>query len=522
MTQQPIQPTDTDLPALLRSIVSKYPNHTAIRFEGKDTSFHDFAALTDRVAAGLHVNGIRKGNHVGLYCPNSEAFAVAYFGIIKAGATVVPINLLFKPSEIEYILRDADAVGLVYHELFADSVHAFRNQLSGLKTFVRIGTAQPETGDLAWADIASSTAPVPSVSFNPASDVVSILYTSGTTGQPKGAMLTHRNLASNTASVVEAMHFTAGETVILTVLPMFHAFAATACMLTPLLHGLTFVPVPRFDPGSLGDTITQSDANVLMAVPSMFNALLRLPDEQVSKFRGLKYCVSGGAAMPVELMKRFEQRFGVAIYEGDGPTECSPVTCVNPINGTRKHASVGLPVPRVKMSIRDKQGQEVATGTIDEICVRGPSIMKGYWKRPAETAESFYGDWFRTGDLGYQDADGYFFIVDRIKDMVIVNGMNVYPRKVEDVLYRDARILEAAVIGEPNKTHGEIPVAFIVLQPGQSAGSADIRRFCAQHLGAFEIPRKFIFVDALPKNAAGKILKRELRRHGEIERGIEC
>ena len=225
--------------------------------------------------------------------------------------------------------------------------------------------------------------------------------------------------------------------------------------------------------------------------------------------------------MPVELMKRFEQRFGVLIYEGDGPTECSPVTCVNPLNGKRKHASVGLPLARVEMSIRDEHGREVATDAIGEICVRGPSIMKGYWKRPAETAESFYDDWFRTGDLGYKDTDGYFFIVDRIKDMVIVNGMNVYPRKVEDVLYQDPRILEAAVIGEPNETHGEIPVAFIVLQAEQSATAADMRKFCAQRLGNFEVPRKFIFVDALPKNAAGKILKRELRKHGEIERGVD-
>jgi long-chain acyl-CoA synthetase len=334
-------------------------------------------------------------------------------------------------------------------------------------------------------------------------------------------MLTHRNLANNTRSVMEALRFSPGDTVILTVLPMFHAFAATACMLTPLLHGLTFVPVPKFDPAALGDTIARTGANVLMAVPSMFNALLRLPDAQVAGFRGLKFCVSGGAAMPVEMMRRFEERFGVLIYEGDGPTECSPVTCVNPLNGTRKPASVGLPIARVEMSIRDAVGNEVADGNIGEICARGPSIMKGYWKRPQETAQSFYGDWFRTGDLGYRDGDGYFFIVDRIKDMVIVNGMNVYPRKVEEVLYQDPRILEAAVIGEPNEAHGEIPVAFVVLQPGQTATSADVRKFCAERLGGFEVPRKIFFVESLPKNAAGKILKRELRKHGEYERGVD-
>jgi long-chain acyl-CoA synthetase len=512
---------EQDLLALLRDTVDRYGERTAIQFAGRDTSFAAFAEISDRVAAGLHAQDIRHGDRVALYCPNSDVFALAYFGILKAGASVVPINLLFKPAEIEYILRDAEAAGLIYHENFTGTVAAIRPALPALKTVVRIGEQECGPDELSWTRVAAGAQPAPRIALRPADDVASILYTSGTTGQPKGAMLTHRNLANNTRSVMEALQFSPDDTVILTVLPMFHAFAATACMLTPLLHGLTFVPVPKFDPATLGDTIARTGANVLMAVPSMFNALLRLPDEQVAKFRSLKFCVSGGAAMPVEMMRRFEERFGVLIYEGDGPTECSPVTCVNPLNGTRKPASVGLPLARVEMSIRDAGGNEVTDGTVGEICVRGPSIMKGYWKRPQETAESFFGDWFRTGDLGYRDGDGYFFIVDRIKDMVIVNGMNVYPRKVEEVLYQDPRILEAAVIGEPNEAHGEIPVAFVVLHAGQTATSADVRKFCAERLGGFEVPRKFFFVDALPKNAAGKILKRELRKHGEYERGVD-
>jgi len=303
-------------------------------------------------------------------------------------------------------------------------------------------------------------------------------------------------------------------------LPMFHAFAATASMLTPLLNGCTIVPVPRFEPARVADMIQSVSVTVFMAVPSMFTVLLNLPDEDTAKFRSLKCCVSGGAAMPVEIMKQFEQKFGLPIYEGDGPTECSPVTCVNPVGGTRKPGSVGLPLPRVEMKILDDRGHELPQGEVGEICVRGPNVMKGYWNRPDETRDAFFGEWFRTGDLGMKDEDGYFFIVDRIKDMIIVNGMNVYPRVIEEVLYTFPSIHEAAVIGEPHKLHGEIPVAYVALKAGASATAKDIHAFCRENIGRHKVPRKVFFLPELPKNAAGKILKRALRKDGEIERGV--
>lgn len=512
---------ESDIPSLFRAAAARYANQVAIRFAGKEVTFATVDAVSDRVAAALHTRGIVRGDRIALYCPNSDAFAMIYLGIVKAGAAVVPLNLLLKPNEIEYILNDAGVVGLVYHEAFAPAVTAFRHDVPSLNVVVHIGAQKSAESDLSFTEFTAVTAEAPRLSFNPADDVVSILYTSGTTGQPKGAMLTHRNLANNAQSVVEAMRFQPGEETLLLVLPMFHAFAATAGMLTSLLHGLTIVPVPKFDPVLVADTIAQTNATIFLGVPSMFNALLRLSSEHVAKFASIKYCVSGGAAMPVELMKRFEQRFGKAIYEGDGPTECSPVTCVNPINGVRKYASVGLPVPRVAMSIRDEVGNVLSNNVIGEICVRGPSVMKGYWRRLEETSESFFGEWFRTGDLGTRDDDGYFYIVDRIKDMVIVNGMNVYPRKIEDVLYQDPRVLEAAVIGELHDVHGEIPVAFVVLQPGASATASELRKMLATCLGTFEVPRKIFFIAALPRNAAGKVLKRELRKHGELERGVD-
>jgi len=231
-------------------------------------------------------------------------------------------------------------------------------------------------------------------------------------------------------------------------------------------------------------------------------------------------CISGGASMPIDVLNRFESKFSVPIYEGDGPTECSPVTCVNPIGGQKKIGTVGLPVPDVEMKILDEQGVELSIGEIGEIAVRGPNVMKGYWGMPEETRKAFYKGWFLTGDLGNEDGDGYFSILDRKKDMVIVNGMNVYPRIIEEVLYKLDGVVEAAVIGRPDKRHGEIPVAFVVMKEGCEKSSADVRSWCRRSLASYEVPRKVVFMASLPKNAAGKIVKRVLDKQGELERGV--
>jgi long-chain acyl-CoA synthetase len=321
--------------------------------------------------------------------------------------------------------------------------------------------------------------------------------------------------------VAIAMQFKPEEDVLLVVLPMFHSFAATVGMLTPLLHGLSFAPVSRFDPAGISETIRAVGASVFLGVPSMYNVLLRLPEEQRAKWASIRYGISGGAAMPVAIMTQFEECFGIPIHEGDGPTECSPVTCVNPIGGKSKPASVGLPVPDVEIEIYDDDGKLLPLGEIGEICVRGPNVMKGYWNQPEATAESFFAEWVRTGDLGYKDEDGYVFIVDRKKDMIIVNGMNVYPRMVEEVLYQHPQLLEVAVVGEPNERHGEIPVAYVVPKEGAKISVVEVRAYCREHMGRHQIPRKVVIRETLPKNATGKILKRELRREGELERGVD-
>ncbi len=512
---------DQSLVSLLARSTERYADHTAILFNERSTDFKTFRLITDAVAASLAEQGVRKGDRIGLYCVNSDAFAFAYFGILKTGATVVPINLLLNPKEIAYILDDAGATGLFYFELFAEAVKALRPSVPGLKFVVKIGATPPADDEIPFTSLLGAKTPPPEIAIEPAEDLAAILYTSGTTGKPKGAMLTHRNLASNVESIRIALKLTPGEDIMLVVLPMFHAFAATVQMLFPLLNGCTLIPVPKFDPEQVARAIEQHQVTFLAAVPSMYNVMLRLPDDFTSKLQSLKLCVSGAAALPVEIMNQFEKRYGIPIYEGDGPTECSPVTCVNPIGGKRKPGSVGQVVPSVEMRILDDHGNELPNGQIGEICVRGPNVMKGYWNRTDDTRDAFFGEWFRTGDLGTRDDEDYFFIVDRKKDMVIVNGMNVYPRVVEEILYQHPAIQEAAVIGEPDDLHGEIVIAFVVQKAGQNATAADVRAFCREHLGRHEIPRKVRIVEALPKNAAGKILKRELRKHGEIERGVD-
>lgn len=504
---------DASLPELLRAAARQYPQHPAVISAERALTYADFDAMSDQLAAGLAAKGVVKGDRVGLYCPNCAEFAVAYTGILKAGAVVVPVNLLYSASEVVFMLEDAEAKGLIYHGTCQNMADHLGGAMPSLEFAVAIGADD-------WAVLLSNHAPTPTPSFDSAEDVAVILYTSGTTGHPKGAMLTHRNLAANTASVRLALDWRAGEDVVLLVLPMFHAFAATVGMLTPLLCGCAFAPLARFEPDTVAKTIVSAKATVFLGVPSMYTMLLRLKDDWVPALRGLRLCVSGGAALPVEVLNSFVERFGVAVNEGDGPTECSPVTCVNPVGGLVKPGTVGLPVPMVEMRIVDEACQPLPRGQVGEIAVRGPSVMKGYWRLPEASAECFHEDWFLTGDLGLEDDDGYFSIVDRKKDLIIVNGMNVYPRVIEEALYRLDGVREAAVVGELNDLHGEIPVAFVAVHEGSSLSAGEIRTWCKEHLGRHEVPRKVMLMAELPKNGTGKILKRQLRKHGEVERGV--
>ena len=491
---------------------------------GRDLTFGELDAASDGVAGSLAAVGIQPGERIALYCPNGAEFVIAYLGILKAGACLVPVNLMLNPLEVGFILRDAGVRGLCYHASLADPATRALGEAHGVVLRVRIGgvgSGVGGAGELNLDVLAASGLAPPVLNLDPALDLAAILYTSGTTGRPKGAMLSHGNLVANAAAVMQALALTPGRDRILVVLPMFHAFAATVGMLLPLLHGLSLIPVLRFDPRQVSVAIAAHGATVFLGVPSMYALLLRLDDAAVAQWSGVRLCVCGGAALPKAAMAAFEARFGIPLLEGDGPTECSPVTCVNPVAGPRKPASVGPPIPGVAMRIADGEGRTLPDGEHGEVCVRGPNVMRGYWGLPEETAESFFGDWFRTGDLGWRDADGYFYLVDRIKDLIITNGMNVYPRVIEEALYQHPDLAEAAVVAEPHPLHGELPIAYVVAKPGANLDPTAMRDWCRARLGRHEVPRRILVREALPKNAAGKILKRELRRQGELERGVD-
>jgi len=507
------------LVAAFNRTADEWPEHSAVIDEGRHYNFAEMKLVSDRLAVGLIRESVSKGDRVALYCVNSVEFAISYMGVLKAGGVVVPINLLQKPAEIAYVLRNSGVKAIIYHHQYDLTVGELNKM--GVVPNVTIRIPEDIDGATAWDKLLDNDGLVPPVKIDAGVDLAAILYTSGTTGQPKGAMLTHRNLVSNTESVLKAMKWRQGKEVVTLVLPMFHAFAATVGMLTPLTSGCCFVPLAKFDSDKLSKSIEQSQSTVFLGVPSMFNVLLNTKHEKIERFKSLRMCISGGASMPVDVLNRFEAKFNVAIYEGDGPTECSPVTCVNPIGGVRKIGTVGLPVPGVEMRILDEQGKVLPLGDIGEIAVRGANVMRGYWEMPEATSESFYNDWFLTGDLGNEDEDGYFSILDRKKDMVIVNGMNVYPRIIEEVLYKLDGVLEAAVIGRIDELHGEIPVAFVVINEGYQLDSADVRGWCRQSLASYEVPRKVVFMESLPKNAAGKIVKRVLDKQGELERGVQ-
>jgi long-chain acyl-CoA synthetase len=497
----------------------QYAERIAVIADGVELDYRTLDWQSDAFAAALASLAVSKGDRIGLYCMNSPFFVVAYVGIIKAGAVVVPINLLINTNEMAFMLNDAGVKGLVHHAAFAGQAALLKSAVASLAFTVNIGGAAE--GALLWDDLLDTAAPLPELEFDSQEDLAVILYTSGTTGKPKGAMLTHGNLLANVASVQQAMQWRPGRDTVLVVLPMFHAFAATVGLLTPLLCGCAIAPLSRFEPERVAKTIQETRSTIFLGVPSMFTVLLRLKPEWAHCLESLRFCISGGAALPVEILQRFEAQFGKRIYEGDGPTECGPVTCVNPVGGLIKPGTVGLPIPGVEMRVLGEEGVEpLPIGEVGEIAVRGPNVMKGYWNQPEATAEVFREGWLLTGDMGTEDEDGYFSIVDRKKDLVIVNGMNVYPRMIEEVLYGFAPINEAAVVGEPSDLHGEIPVAYVSLIEGATATEADIRAWCRENLGSHQVPRKIHIVPELPKNATGKILKRELRKQGELERGV--
>ena len=471
--------------------------HPALRMDDAVLTFGEFRDAALKVAAGLQARGVRPGDRVGLVLPNVPSFPVVFYGALLAGAAVVPMNPLLKAREVEYYLRDSGATMVVALAPAEPVVEAAGTV--GIDA-VTVGPALPEElmGDEAL-DGAVSRAD---------DDLAVILYTSGTTGQPKGAELTHANLAGNARTTAETLLESSPDDVVMGCLPLFHVFGLTCGLNTTVLRGSTLTLIPRFDGAKALSVIERDKVTIFEGVPTMFSAMLNSPDADQQDVSSLRLCVSGGSAMPVEVMRSFEEKFGCVILEGYGLSETSPVASFNHPHAERKPGSIGTPIAGVEMRLVDEDGKDVAAGEVGEIAIRGENVMKGYWQRPEDTEKAIPDGWFRTGDLARQDDDAYFFIVDRKKEMIIRGGYNVYPREIEEALYEHPAVAEVACIGIAHPELGEEVAAAVALKPGAHAEVDELRNFVKERVAAYKYPRELWLVDELPKGPTGKILRR--------------
>lgn len=476
------------------------PQKTAL-FWGDE--FYTHAQLLTQahgVAGELRRLGVKSGDRVGLWLGNCPEFIPSLFGIFMANAAAVPINNFLKVEEVAYIVQDAGIGHLITDASMAEMAQKLAKKSPGLVVWLVENTPV----------VSPKERSIPPVTCErEEKDLAVLIYTSGTTGRPKGAMLTHGNLLHNIRSCQKMLESTYGDRFVL-LLPMFHSFMLTVCVLLPLCTGASIVLIKSVHPAkNIIMEILRHQGTILPAVPSFFRlfAQAELPPQLP-----LRLCISGGAALPVEILREFNRKFPLPLLEGYGLSETSPVASLNPIRGPWKEGSIGVPIPDVEMSVQDDQGNQLAPREIGEICIRGGNVMAGYWNQPEATAAVMRGDWLLTGDVGYKDEDGYFYITDRKKDMLIVNGINVYPREIEELIYQFPGIREAAVIGVPDFRRGEQPVAFVSLNEGAQLDEYALLRWLRDHIAHYKIPRKVTVLPALPRNATGKILKTELRR----------
>ncbi|RVU22299.1 long-chain fatty acid--CoA ligase [Streptomyces antnestii] len=463
-----------------------------------------YAELNDesaRVAALLRDEGVRAGDRVALVMPNVTRFPVAYYGILRAGAVVVPMNPLLKAREIAFTLRDSGSRIVLAFPQCADEA---------VKAAAEVGIACLVTDSTAFDARVRATEPMPGSVPRAQDDTAVILYTSGTTGTPKGAELTHRNLLTNAATAAETLLQVGPDDVLFGGLPLFHAFGQTCALNTAVTAGATLTLLPRFDPARALEIMHRDGVTVFLGVPTMFTALLTTGAPDDHDLSRLRLAVSGGASLPVEVLHSFERKFGITVLEGYGLSETSPVAAFNPPDRPRKPGSIGLPVRGVELRLVADDGTTVGPGEIGEIAIRGDNVMKGYWNRPDATGEAVRDGWFHSGDLARVDDDGYYFIVDRKKDLIIRGGYNVYPREIEEVLYEHPAVAEAAVVGVPHEVHGEEVAAVVTLRPGAHTKPDEVRDFVRERVAAYKYPRIVTIADALPKGATGKILKREI------------
>jgi long-chain acyl-CoA synthetase len=492
-----------NLGSILQGSTDIRPDHLAVRHDDRTLSYAQLDRAARGVAAALRARGIEPGASVAIMVPNLPEFSISYFGILYAGCTVVPLNVLLSGPEVQYHLEDSQAKLLVAHPLFEAPAQAGAEAAS-VPIVWAAGEGEGTVAGMAAAD------PVEALHPTSPADTAVILYTSGTTGKPKGAELTHSNLFINSAVVLPKLIPLGRDDVALATLPLFHSFGQTCIQNACIALGASFTLLPRFGPEEAFATMERDGVTLFAGVPTMYFALLHHQPARAFDIASLRWCMAGGAPMPVEVMKAFEEKFSVQILEGYGLSETSPVASFNVLDRTRTPGSIGYPVWGVEMAILDDKDQPLADGERGEICIRGHNVMKGYLRRPEATKEALRGGWFHSGDVGVRDADGSYAIVDRVKDMIIRGGFNVYPREVEEVLYAHEAIVEAAVFGVPHESHGE-EVKAVVVSSDPAVTSDQIKAWCKERLAAYKYPRIIEFSESLPKGPTGKILKRELR-----------
>jgi long-chain acyl-CoA synthetase len=491
----------TNLASLLTETAERIPENIAYRLDDAEVSWQAAEEGSARVAGLLKSKGLEPGDRVGIMLPNVPYFPIAYYGVLRAGGTVVPMNVLLKSREVKFYLEDPGAKWLFAWHDMAEAAEQGAEEAGAEVILVKPGEFEQLLGE-AEADH--------DVVDRDGSDTAVILYTSGTTGQPKGAELTHENMISN-AKASHGLFETDENDIVLGALPLFHSFGQTCCMNTCAVAGGTLTFIPRFDPAKALEIIERDKVTVFMGVPTMYNAMLHEDSREQRDTSSLKICTSGGSAMPGELLRGFEEAFGCKVLEGYGLSETSPVASFNHPDKERKIGSIGTPIQDVEMKVVDDDGNEVEQGEVGEIVIKGPNVMKGYWDREDATKEVMDDDgWFHTGDMAKVDEDGYFFIVDRKKELIIRGGYNVYPREIEEVLYEHEGILEAAVIGVPDEAMGEEVGAAVVLKEGQEVSADELKSYVKEQVAGYKYPRKIWFVDELPKGPTGKILKREI------------
>lgn len=479
-------------------------NRIAIKFKGNCITYKELDKTVNQYTNLLKKLGLKVGERVILSCTNSPEFIYSYLSVVKSGGIIVPINLQLTMEEINYSIKDCEANFMIIHS-------AIFNKMKNTKEAIQelLGVQVIILDEEFNKNICEVSLDETFEEFSDEDAVSTFLYTSGTTGKQKAAMLTHNNLVINAKQCLLAFQGTISDNY-MCVLPMFHVFAFTTCVLNPLLSGSTITILEKFHPKEVIESFLNDDITVFMGVPTMYVVLLGACKDNIT-FPKLRLAVSGGAALPVEVLRKAKDILKLPVVEGYGLTEASPVVCFNPLDGIKKEGSVGLPVSNVKCKIVDENDMELPTGEVGELVVKGGNIMLGYFKQEEETKKVFKTGWFYTGDLAKSDDEGYIFIVDRKKDLVIVGGLNVYPREIEEVLYQYSKVKETAVIGIEDKLRGEYVKAFIVLKDGEECTSKEIFKYLKEHIAGYKVPREIEFISELPKNSTGKIMKRMLK-----------